>query len=383
MKAKISDVGVDDHGILGVSLTDDSGVHEIQFTLPERFIPSPDLIALSMCTLIGQKYSSVEIDLPLTDRTKLQIARIAQAEVESGRVALPHSAPSGRNIALNFSGGFDSLAALALMPENHKLVSLDFGGAFERESKFFKKFDTTTISSNFRQLGLAKNHWTFMGIGTILLRDYLEIETYSFGSILEASPWNFKQTHFTNMPQPVFGAAGMKQFNPVLGLTEVGTVMILARLMPELLGESLKSLAAPGSEKLNRKILLLNIVQNIFDDDFGVNITQDNVVPQLKFGLSLASDFLILYIMKKLGRERALQLVDQIPAEVDEFVRDRTLKFYEKDNNIFSESWPLHLKQITSQKLLAAGITTYLESDWIEYRETVSFLSQWHLGLKV
>lgn len=380
-KVKISDVGVNDRNLLGISLTDDTGVHEIEFSLPERFVPSTDLIALSMGPLLGQKYDHVEFDLPITDRTKSNLSKILQADVTASRLALPSSAPAGKKHGLNFSGGFDSLAALALMPENHELISLDFGGSFKRERQFFEQFETNIISTNFRELGFAKNHWTFMGIGAILLRDYLELDSYSFGSILEASPWNFKQKHFTNAAQPIFASADLKQYNPVLGLTEVGTVMILAKLMPEYLKGSLESLAAPKSEKLNRKILLLNIVQEIFNDDFGIVATQDSIEPRIKFGNSLASDFLILYIMKNLGRDRAQQLVGEIPLEVDEFIKLKTLKFYEKNNSIFSDSWTLDTKQFVSERLLRSGITPYGESDWKEYRETVKFLSKWYPSL--
>lgn len=51
---------------------------------------------------------------------------------------------------LNFSGGFDSLAALYLMPEDTKLVAIDFGGWFEREKEFFKQFHPYTLKTNFR-----------------------------------------------------------------------------------------------------------------------------------------------------------------------------------------------------------------------------------------
>ncbi|MEV8144214.1 hypothetical protein [Specibacter sp. NPDC078709] len=382
MQGRIFDFGVNDSSDFGFTLKDSTGSRDIRFTLPERFVPSSDLIALSLCTLIGQKYSEIELDLAITDRTRRYISAITNSEIKSGRAALPDSAPPGRTTALNFSGGFDSLAALALMPENRKLVSLDFGGSFERESKFFNSFDTTVVRTNFRNLGFASNHWTFMGIGTILLRDYLEIETYSFGSILEASPWNFKQSHFTNKPQPVFAAADMAQFNPVLGLTEVGTVMVIAKHLPELFAKSLSSLAAPKSEKLNRKIILLNIVQELFSDDFGISVQQDTTEAHFEFGKSLASDFLSLYICKRKGKKKAEELVSKIPHDIDSFLKGRTLDFFEKINPIFTAAWSFDQKQQVYSKLLAARVEIYNELDWCEYRDTIAYLSTWHPSLK-
>lgn len=52
------------------------------------------------------------------------------------------SLPESREIAmLNSAAGFDSLAAMCLLPEDStKLVAVDFGGWFEREAVFSKGF---------------------------------------------------------------------------------------------------------------------------------------------------------------------------------------------------------------------------------------------------
>ncbi|WP_186312227.1 hypothetical protein, partial [Staphylococcus epidermidis] len=108
---------------------------------------------------------------------------------------------------------------LALLPADTKLVSLDFGGGFAREREFYQQFKPASIATNFRAEGFAENSWSFMGIGTILLRDYLDLGTLSFGAILEASPWNFQRDLiFGGGPQPWFKAAGLNQVNPALGL---------------------------------------------------------------------------------------------------------------------------------------------------------------------
>lgn len=364
-----------------MTVTTDTEPLMLTFQMPERFVPANDLIGLAISTMTGTKYDRIDIDLPLTQRTQFAIEKLAGATVNAPRLALPQSAPAGKNIALNFSGGFDSLATLALLPEETKLVSMDFGGAFQREADYFRSFDTAIIQTNFRDQGFAKNAWQFMGIGTLLLRDYLEIGAYSFGSILEASPWNFASKDHANMPQPVFAAAGMRQVNPALGLTEIGTVMLLVKYYPDEVLASLKSLAAPGSEKLNRKIMLLNIVQDLLETDIGVTIQQDRLTPHFEFGRSLATDFLALYIMKKKGQEQADQLVSEIPPSATDFVASRSLNFYERLNTIFADSLLKDDRNRLYTQCLGAEILPYSEKDWIEYRETVAFLSQWHGGL--
>src|SRR5699024_6541660 len=91
-----------------------------------------------------------------------------------------------REKVLNFSGGFDSMAALALEPNAH-LVSLDFGGRFSRERQFFEKFQPNIIETNLVDLKLNRYSWTFMGIGALLFRDELNISSYAFGSIMAGS----------------------------------------------------------------------------------------------------------------------------------------------------------------------------------------------------
>lgn len=381
MKIEFTDFGVDDSSALGMTANDESTESHLTFQLPERFVPANDLIGLAISTMVGTKYDRIDIDLPLTARTQAAIESLTKASVNSPRQDMPQSAPAGKNVALNFSGGFDSLATLALLPEGTKLVSLDFGGNFQREADFFRTFDTTTVATNFRNQGFAGNTWQFMGIGTLLLRDYLEVQTYSFGSILEASPWNFKQKKFSNMPQQVFKAAGMNQLNPAVGLTEIGTVMLIVKHFPERIVESLKSLAAPGSEKLNRKIMLLNIALELTGASIGLDVQPDRITPHFEFGTSLATDFLALCIMKKRGAEQASQLVGNIPEYAIEFVRGRSLTFFERLNTIFADGLPSADRDRLYMKCIEAGILPYSEADWTEYRETVTFLSQWHKAL--
>src|SRR5699024_12658626 len=90
---------------------------------------------------------------------------------------------AGFRSALNFSGGFDSLAARVLEP-HAELISLDFGGRFSRERKFFERFDPYVLETNLVDIGLNRYAWSFMGIGSLLMRYELQLGAYSFGSIM-------------------------------------------------------------------------------------------------------------------------------------------------------------------------------------------------------
>lgn len=381
LNIEFSDFGIDDASVLGFTAKDEQRESLLTFVMPERFMPAGDLIGLAISTMAGKKYDDIAIDLPLSPpHIQRVIGEVCDANVtapvaEGG--ALPVA--GGHNGSLNFSGGFDSLAALMTLPKDTRLISLDFGGNFQRETDYFQRFHPTTLKTNFRTEGFANNSWSFMGIGSILLRDYLEIDTYGFGSIIEASPWNVRQTRPSNNPHRWYGEAELKQLNPVQGLTEVGTVMLLAEHCPEQIRDSLVSLAGPGSEKLNRKIVLLNIVADRFD--YRLRGEMDRAVPHFNFGKSFATDFLILYIIKNGGVGLARQLVGKIPEEVVSFVTQHRLDFYERVNPSFYEDVPLASKRLIYEKCLQAGIVPYTENDWADYRSVARLLSAWHDGI--
>ncbi|WP_144670851.1 hypothetical protein [Arthrobacter sp. U41] len=383
MKIEFSDFGVDDAAVFGFTARDDEKETHLTFALPERFFPDHDLVGIAIATLTGRKYDEIVIDLPMSADAASQVQGLTGASVKAPLRSGNMSRPTGLSYGLNFSGGFDSLAALALLPADTKLVSLDFGGGFAREREFYQQFKPASIATNFRAEGFAENSWSFMGIGTILLRDYLDLGTLSFGAILEASPWNFQRDLiFGGGPQPWFKAAGLNQVNPALGLTEVGTIMLIAENYPSKIRESLTSLANSGSEKLTRKFLLLRIVEDLMGVNLGVPDLPARETPHFAFGRSFATDFLALYVLKKLGSDGVGSLVGKIPDHVKEFVAGRSLDFYERLNPTFYAALPTSIKQRVYAQCLNAGIDAYTEKDWSEFRETTALLSEWHPALK-
>src|SRR5699024_4505488 len=91
------------------------------------------------------------------------------------------------NHTLNFSGGFDSMAALAFLPNHSSTVSMDFGGSFNREMKMINKFNSHTVKSNILETDFRKNSWMFMTIASIMYKDYLDTKYNIFGSIINAA----------------------------------------------------------------------------------------------------------------------------------------------------------------------------------------------------
>src|SRR5699024_4099262 len=81
-------------------------------------------LALALSTLCGNTFETIRFGFDLPESTREDIAQWTESDVEvSGTADKEMRELSGA--VLNFSGGFDSLAAHYLIPEDHKLVSLE------------------------------------------------------------------------------------------------------------------------------------------------------------------------------------------------------------------------------------------------------------------
>lgn len=355
----------------------------IWFELERGIIPSNDAIALAVATFIGTAFETVIIDLPVTMKTKENIEKFTHASVEVPMV-VEKDVPSiiGEKLILNFSGGFDSLAAMYLLPEKTELVAIDFGGWFERESIFFERFRPHILKTNFRQLKLDRNSWTFMGVGALLYCEALGASYNVFGTIMEATPMHFlqKPPATNNNATSPFCYLGLKDIRYMNGLTEVGTAMVVSYYAPEIANESLVSLSNPKTEKRYRKEILLDIVCK----KFGRNVVFDRTLPpdsKIPFGRNFALDFLSLYILKNRGLEVVEQTVSDIPQEASALVEDLQLRFYERINCEYLNGNTFVNNEARGDflcRLLRAGVLPYTENDYREFRQVADFLNRYH-----
>lgn len=294
-----TDIDVSGDGWIRCNVTRES-VQEFRIELPYSFNPSPDLIAASYASLCGREFDEVRIDLPLgANQSKLLSERL-QAKVVCQPGVDRRRRPGTEN-ALNFSGGFDSLAAMDLL-SNPLLVSLDFGGQFMRERDFFSRFTPLTFRTNMTVLRLNSYSWEFMGVGSILLRDELQLGAYSFGSIMASSlPRVFSKPLDQSMGGiRVANDLGMRLQNPVAGLTEIASLLLVARNHPALLPDALRSVANRNEDKFQRKHQMLQAVRSVLGLPIQLPEPRQKVA-SLTWGQSFATDLSSLYVMKTLG----------------------------------------------------------------------------------
>lgn len=355
---------------------------DLWFTLPtgvER--PHDDLIAGVFATLVGPDLDGLSMELTISKPIKEAIESFCGCQLSSGVQSDEVDWSTGFDgHALSFSGGFDSLAALALLPGSPELVSMDFGGWFERETSFFTRFSPHVVQTNFRMEGLGRKSWMFMLAGVVLLKEHLRLGRYTTGSILESSPWHYLRNHEGVFKAvPLLRAFGFEQVNTTIGITEVATTLLTMKHFPEHVAGSLKSLAAPGSGKSLRKNML---VQALRREGHGPTIS----VPDLKFsekaplswGQSLTDDMLTPYMLKHCGVEATTSLMSDIPDAIIDFANASRLSFYERYHTglymDIGRDFEGHVQRVLSD----AGILPFAERDWTEYRAATMLISKYH-----
>ncbi|GAB3813157.1 hypothetical protein GCM10028820_07430 [Tessaracoccus terricola] len=217
------------------------------------------------------------------------------------------------------------------MPPERKLYSFDFGGKFARERPFFERFDTHIVETNLVDEGFNRFHWEFMYSAAILLHDVFGTDYLAMGSIFGAAAQQLinaqpgQGTHATLVQQYL----GITPYSPVQGLSEIGTAGLVVKHYPDLVVDSLKSLANLKEGKYTRKILSLWAYQA----SQGLETWPDlpKAGPWYTWGKSFTEDFISMFMIKHLGIEQVQAIYKSpIPSEAVEVAMDLSLDFYLK-----------------------------------------------------
>lgn len=366
----ISEMETSHQGLLSARVRFDDTDETIWFDLPDSYKPHPDLIATAFAALFGTAFDRWVYDGPVSDfaLNRLETATKAKWEIPLYDVC---SRQPGASTILNFSGGFDSLAALALYGRSLPLVSMDFGEKFKREREFFKSFNTAIVATNARPY---EKSWTFMGIGAVLLADYFHAGYVSFGSILEASPWGMVSRTGARKGHPVFSVASLEETNPLAGLTEFGTAMLAARAFPEIVDKSLVSLADRHTEKYLRKHLLLKLVQNRIGSPSVADYPEPTLTEPLEFGSNFAADFLAPGLWSHCDASRWMRPTRGFK----KWAENKTFDFYWSELPGVAIHPDHETQRIIASNKHDLGVEPYKAADWEELREVLTVLGFFH-----
>ena len=363
-RISFTDVDASNDGTLRCTVQRDDRSDELWFHLPHDTVPAPDLIASAFASMIGVAFDEVHFDLPLGPETLKYLEGATRSKI-THRTGSDVDRPAGQANALNFSGGFDSLAAAALVPDA-ELISLDFGGKFSRERPMFERFTPHVIETNLVDLGLNRYQWSFMGVGSILLRDALNLGSYSFGSIQAGSLPKMFTGPIAQKRGRVAAAdgLGMTVENPVAGVSEIGALSIVARTRPEILADVLASVAHPGEPKHLRKRLMVEAVTS----RLGIGVRLPAPTPattRAPWGHRFADDLASLYVLKILGPEKVDKTyAGGIPDRVVEWVGSTDLAFMERFNPQAYEGVAPTVLGNWYSRLVVLGILPYEREDW-------------------
>lgn len=343
----------------------------IWFQLPVSHQPHPDLVAAAIAAVFGSAFTEWDYRGPVSSATVAHLESFTGARWDYSFCSLEPRQPGSATV-LNFSGGFDSLAALALLGDETPKVSIDFGSRFARERAFFSKFDTAIVSTNARDF---EKSWTFMGVGAILLADYFGAGYLSFGSILEASPWGMVAKEKRKQGNPLFSNIGLRETNPLGGMTEFGTALVAARAFPSLIEDSLSSLADSHTEKYKRKLLLLQRVAESADDVVTpLQVAAPTLKEPIEFGSQFAADFLAPGMWKHCKGTDWMRC----PKGFNSWVADKKLDFYWREIPDLDPHPVASMERTISSRKEHFEIRPYRAIDWDEIRAVLSVISFFH-----
>lgn len=354
--------------------------HYIEFEMSDNIKVRDDLIALTLACLCGRKYDYIYMDLDVSNNTKEIIERHTGSRLKCN-ISLEEYviSKSFDNHTLNFSGGFDSLGALAFLPEKSSLVSIDFGKHFSREMKMINQFDSHIVKTNILDTDFRKNSWLIMVVASILYKDYLNTDYNVFGSVMLSAVLSDSR-FIKNASTPLLlKGAGMKSIPYTLGLTEFGALRLAAHNFPGYIDDSLRSLASQGTEKRYRKQLYLEIDNDRFNT--GIKITEPVKPlekPHFEWGAVYQADHLALYILKYKGYEIASTMVSNIPEDAIQIAENMSFDFYDRYHTDNIENIPYHQRSHFFDVLSNAKILPYTKEDMQEYEEVKKYLSKWY-----
>lgn len=319
-------------------------------------------LALALSTLCGKEFDNIRFGFGMPAAIKRDIENWTEANVDAGKAEEPQKR-SLSGTTLNFSGGFDSLAAHYMLPTQHSLVSLAFGGRFSREEEFFKRFSPIEVQTNVVQTSLRRNSWSFIGLGSLLAMSATQSKYCTFGSIIESTGLKRNTAHEKGLTFPPFASAGMTNAPTTQGISEIGTALVIAEYAPEHLAASLKSLASPYEEKLYRKwALASSALQHVGKQVFLPQVVRPEV-PHYRFGERFVVDLTAMMIAYLGKEDLARQLVRGLDSKRIADAKAMSFDFMFKADERMYANYPSELRPALERALRKSGIAWYTEKD--------------------
>jgi hypothetical protein len=161
---------------------------EVFFSVPPDFRTHNDSVAAALLTLVGKACSSVTLNFPISSSCAEALAAYYDlTEIGPVDPSLEPRQP-GQALALNFSGGLDSVSVWVLLRElmgvDIKVVHADYGSGFAREQDATRGYILDVdCATNLRTLGFDERG-RFLAAVPLLYAEYADL-----GSVTHGNPY--------------------------------------------------------------------------------------------------------------------------------------------------------------------------------------------------
>lgn len=276
--------------------------HEARFRLPVEVQAGdvhPDVEAL-LGLLMAQPFST-SVNMARGVSPELADAAAAMVGPTIGPVdpaLTPRVRPAGGRVGLAYSGGVDSTAALAVLPADTVSCFLNrvdpprepMPSAYSPAAALHACLEldkqgrrTVVVDSDVEHLRIPVGFTSHFvnAAGAILLAEHERLDSLAWGVIAESAygigheryvDWRSRNARWWG---PTFAAAGLPMCNPVAGVSEVGTAMIVRRAPEGAVAQSCVrgEVDAPcrNCAKCVRKLLLDAAITGAWPDDAGLD----------------------------------------------------------------------------------------------------------------
>lgn len=226
----------------------------VTFGLPDGFNKDdthPDLLALaSLVTFYPWIGNTLELPFAVSTRFAETVKRWTKITLPNASGSVPRRIPADdARPGLSFSAGVDSLAALAIMPENtlpvfsHRAPSPTGAASLYKADAPLHAVEEMNVAGRETHVVESDLEWIRQPVGfavdpspgvpVILLADLFRIDAIGFGTIAEAAYRTGSAQFIDYAHRPVFTrwqailqSAGLSYYNCVAGISEIGTTAI-------------------------------------------------------------------------------------------------------------------------------------------------------------
>jgi hypothetical protein len=355
---------------------------EISFEAPPDFHTHNDSVAAALLTLVGRSCPVVTFNFPISTRCA-EILAAHYNLTEVGPID-PSLEPRrrGRYLGLMLSGGLDSMALWLtlrrVLGDDFKIITTDFGGNFEFESRGFQYFRRdVSCRTDFREKGFAREG-RFTTAVPLLFADYADLASVTTGHHYPHVPLSVEslrdggRPRFLDEDRPL-NAGGLDEVHIMRCLNVAGQSRLTMLADDDMLEAAWHGSSPAGTTKRFHKGLILRRLyerKGLTPPEWIGDISYTRrrspfAAPLMRFSQ--------LYVIKFFGLEVAAQEIDDLERYDFSLLDALTLDCLERYNTNLIQQIPASMRAGVLAVFNEAGIEPYAERDWSELAELVAF----------